>query len=74
MHTGFDRLKRSGLKSNGQQLANAVRAFGRWRPYDELERPVLKALGDDLLAASFRLVGVRLLKLRVRALAVASPV
>jgi hypothetical protein len=47
---GFDRLQRRGLMTDGEQLTDAGRAFREEVEVltDELERPVLDALGDDL--------------------------
>jgi Helix-turn-helix family len=50
MDAGFDRLKRRGLVTTGEQLTDAGRAFREEVEVrtDELERPLLDALGDDL--------------------------
>ena len=50
MDAGFDRLTRRGLMSDGEQLTAAGRAFREEVEVrtDELERPVLEALGEDL--------------------------
>jgi hypothetical protein len=50
MDAGFDRLTRRGLMSAGEQLTDAGRAFREEVEVrtDELERPVLEALGEDL--------------------------
>jgi hypothetical protein len=50
MHAGFDRLKRRGLMTGGEQLTDAGRAFREEVEVrtDELERPLLDALGDDV--------------------------
>jgi hypothetical protein len=50
MDAGFDRLERRGLMACGEQLTDAGRAFREEIEVrtDELERPVLDALGDDL--------------------------
>ena len=49
MDAGFDRLQRRGLM-RGEQITDAGRAFREEIEVrtDELERPVLDALGDDL--------------------------
>jgi hypothetical protein len=50
MDAGFERLKHRGLTTGAEQLTDLGRAFREEvevRP-DELERPVLEALGDDL--------------------------
>ncbi len=49
MDAGFERLERRGLM-NGEQITDAGRAFREEIEVrtDELERPVLDALGDDL--------------------------
>lgn len=49
MDAGFDRLQRRGLM-DGEQITDAGRAFREEIEVrtDELERPVLDALGDDL--------------------------
>ena len=51
MDAGFDRLTRRGLMSHGEQLTDAGRAFREEVevPTDELERPVLEALGGAVL-------------------------
>jgi hypothetical protein len=48
--TGFERLQRRGLMTDDEQLTDAGRAFREEIEVrtDELERPVLDALGDDL--------------------------
>jgi hypothetical protein len=50
MDAGMDRLQRRGLMTDSEQLSNAGRAFREEVEVrtDELERPVLDALGDDL--------------------------
>jgi hypothetical protein len=50
MDAGFDRLRRRGLMSGGEQLTDAGRAFREEIEVrtDELERPLLDALGTDL--------------------------
>jgi hypothetical protein len=50
MDAGFDRLKRRGLMTDGELLTDAGRAFREEVEVrtDELERPVLDALGDDV--------------------------
>jgi hypothetical protein len=50
MDAGFDRLTRRGLMTGEEQLTDAGRAFREEIEVrtDELERPVLDALGDDL--------------------------
>ena len=50
MDAGFERLTRRGLMTDGEQLTDAGRAFREEVEVrtDELERPVLDALGDDL--------------------------
>ena len=50
MDAGFARLARRGLMTRGEQLTDAGRAFREEVEVrtDELERPVLDALGDDL--------------------------
>jgi hypothetical protein len=50
MDAGFERLTRRGLMTGGEQLTDAGRAFREEIEVrtDELERPVLDALGDDL--------------------------
>ncbi len=50
MDAGFDRLRRRGLMTGDEQLTDAGRAFREEVEVrtDELERPVLNALGDDL--------------------------
>jgi len=50
MDAGFDRFKRRGLVTSGEQLTDAGRAFREEVEVrtDELERPLLDALGDDL--------------------------
>ena len=50
MDAGFDRLQRRGLMTDDEQLTDAGRAFREEVEVrtDELERPVLDALGDDL--------------------------
>jgi hypothetical protein len=50
MDAGFDRLTRRGLMTADEQLTDAGRAFREEVEVrtDELERPVLEALGDDL--------------------------
>jgi hypothetical protein len=50
MDAGFDRLQRRGLMTGDEQLTDAGRAFREEVEVrtDELERPVLDALGDDL--------------------------
>ena len=49
MDVGFERLQRRGLM-NGEQITDAGRAFREEIEVrtDELERPLLDALGDDL--------------------------
>jgi hypothetical protein len=50
MDAGFDRLQRRGLMTDEEQLTDAGRAFREEVEVrtDELERPVLEALGEDL--------------------------
>ena len=50
MDAGFDRLTRRGLMTADEQLTDAGRAFREEVEVrtDELERPVLEALGEDL--------------------------
>ena len=50
MDAGFDRLHRRGLMSGNEQITDAGRAFREEIEVrtDELERPILDALGDDL--------------------------
>jgi hypothetical protein len=50
MDAGFQRLTRRGLMGDDEQLTDAGRAFREEVEVrtDELERPVLAALGDDL--------------------------
>jgi hypothetical protein len=50
MDAGFDRLPHRGLMTDEEQLTDAGRAFREEVEVrtDELERPVLNALGDDL--------------------------
>jgi hypothetical protein len=50
MDASFDRLKRRGLMTSHEQLTDAGRAFREEVEVrtDELERPLLDALGDDL--------------------------
>jgi hypothetical protein len=50
MDAGFDRLRQRGLMTAGEKLTDAGRAFREEIEVrtDELERPVLDALGDDL--------------------------
>jgi hypothetical protein len=50
MDAGFDRLTRRGLMTADEQLTDVGRAFREEVEVrtDELERPVLEALGDDL--------------------------
>ncbi len=50
MDAGFDRLKRRGLMTGDEQLTDAGRAFREEVEVrtDELERPIIDALGDDL--------------------------
>ena len=50
MDAGFDRLRRRGLMTDDEQLTDAGRAFREEIEVrtDELERPVIEALGDDL--------------------------
>jgi hypothetical protein len=50
MDAGFGRLQARGLMSGGEQLTDTGRAFREEIEVrtDELERPVLDALGDDL--------------------------
>ena len=50
MDAGFDRLIRRGLATDSEQLTDAGRAFREEIEVrtDELERPLLDALGDDL--------------------------
>ena len=50
MDAAFDRLQRRGLMNGDEQLTDAGRAFREEIEVrtDELERPVLDALGDDL--------------------------
>ena len=47
---GFDRLTRRGLMSDDEQVTDAGRAFREQIEVrtDDLERPVLEAIGDDL--------------------------
>ena len=50
MDAGFERLQRRGLMTDDEQLTDAGRAFREEIEVrtDELERPVVDALGDDL--------------------------
>jgi hypothetical protein len=50
MDAGFDRLQHRGLMTADEQLTDAGRAFREEIEVrtDELERPLLDALGDDL--------------------------
>jgi hypothetical protein len=50
MDAAFQRLKRRGLATSDEQITEAGRAFREEIEVrtDELERPVLDALGDDL--------------------------
>jgi len=50
MDAGFDRLRQSGLMTADEQLTEAGRAFREEIEVrtDDLERPLLAALGDDL--------------------------
>jgi hypothetical protein len=50
MNAGFDRLRRRGLMTGDKQLNDAGRAFREEIEVrtDELERPLLDALGDDV--------------------------
>jgi hypothetical protein len=50
MDAGFDRLQQRGLMNRGEAITAAGRAFREEVEVrtDELERPVLNALGDDL--------------------------
>jgi hypothetical protein len=50
MDAGFERLERRGLMTGDEVLTDASRAFGEEIEVrtDELERPVVEALGDDL--------------------------
>ena len=50
MDAGFDRLQRRGLMTAGEQLTDAGRAFREEIEVrtDELKRPLLDALADDL--------------------------
>jgi hypothetical protein len=50
MDAGFERLRSRGLMTDDEQLTDAGRAFREEVEIrtDELERPVLEALGDDL--------------------------
>jgi hypothetical protein len=50
MDAGFDRLERRGLMTGDEKLTDAGRAFREEIEVrtDELERPVLEALGEDL--------------------------
>ncbi len=50
MDAGFDRLQRRGMMSDDEQLTDAGREFREEVEVrtDELERPVLDALGDEL--------------------------
>ena len=50
MDAGFERLKRRGLMTGDEVLTDAGRAFREEIEVrtDELERPVVEALGDDL--------------------------
>ena len=50
MDAGFDRLQRRGLMTADEQLTDAGRAFREEVEVrtEELERPVLDALGEDL--------------------------
>ena len=54
MDAGFDRLKRRGLMTADEQPTDAGRAFREEIEVrtDELERPVLDALGDDWTSSS----------------------
>ena len=50
LDAGFDRLRRRGLMTDDEQLTDAGRAFREEIEVrtDELERPIIDALGDDL--------------------------
>ena len=50
MDAGFERLTRRGLMTDDEELTDAGRAFREEVEVrtDELERPLLDALGDDL--------------------------
>jgi hypothetical protein len=50
MDAGFERLQRRGLMTDNEELTEARRAFREEIEVrtDELERPLLDALGDDL--------------------------
>jgi hypothetical protein len=50
MDAGFERLQRRGLMTDDEKLTDAGRAFREEIEVrtDELERPLLDALGDDL--------------------------
>src|SRR4051794_28596493 len=50
MDAGFERLQRLGLMSDDERITDAGRAFREEVEVrtDELERPILEALGDDL--------------------------
>ena len=50
MDAGFERLQRLGLMSDDERITDAGRAFREEVEVrtDELERPILDALGDDL--------------------------
>jgi hypothetical protein len=50
MNACFDRLERRGLMTGDEQLTDAGRAFREEVEVrtDELERPIVDALGDDL--------------------------
>jgi hypothetical protein len=50
MDAGFDRLQRRGLVTEDERITDAGRAFREEIEVrtDELERPLLDALGDDL--------------------------
>ena len=50
MDAGFERLQRRGLMTDGEKLTDVGRAFREEIEVrtDELERPILDAIGDDL--------------------------
>ncbi len=50
MDAGFERLQRRGLMTDNEELTDAGRAFREEIEVrtDELERPIVEALGDDL--------------------------
>jgi hypothetical protein len=50
MDAGFDRLQQRGLMTADEQMTDAGRAFREEIEVrtDELERPLLDAIGDDL--------------------------